>query len=145
MRIALAVIAALVVTATASAWPGRPTAAPPKPADPAGPPPAWVEAPVKAVWLSYGSYCWRTSCADYLPPTQRPDLARLTLERGDTTRIHLSFKPTKLSVRRLPANTVVALHAATLASWRPTAGGVVVFEAKGAGGSASYAVKIVWR
>jgi hypothetical protein len=145
MRAALAVIAALVVTATASAWPGRPAAAPPKPAEPAGPPPAWVEAATRSVWLSYSGYCWRTSCADYLPPTQRPDLARLVLEPGQTVRIHLGFKPTRLSVRRLPANAVATLRPAAVASWRPARAGVAVVEAKGAAGSASYAVQIVVR
>lgn len=139
------ITAAAVLTGTALAWPGRPTAAPPRPAQPHGPPPAWAESPTTALWLGYSSYCWRTGCADYIPPAERPDLPRLRVKRGTTVRIHFAFAPTAVTIRSFPSKRLVRLRAARVTTWRPIDAGVAVVEIKAAGGSASYAVRLIWR
>jgi hypothetical protein len=143
LRFAVTLSVALVVAAPASAWPGRPVAPPPKPAQPGGPPPAWAESATRAIWLTYGSYCWHTTCADYLPPAARPDLATLKLTSGAVVRIHLGFTPRQLSIRRLPSGAAVPLRPASVTSWRMRATGVYVLDVRGAGGSASYAVRVL--
>lgn len=144
MRFAIVVVAAAALASSALAWSGEPRTKPPSPAQPGGPPPAWAETATRSAWLAYGSYCWRTTCADYLPPTGRDDLPRLVVRRGDRLRLHVAFAPSELVVRRLPAGTSVRLPATRVTTWRPTAAGIAVVEARGPGGSASYVVGIAW-
>src|SRR5437773_10984712 len=71
-RLALIIVGlAVAAPALAASWPGRPTAKPPALQQP-GPPPGWVETHARWSWLAYSSYCWKTTCADYLPPASRP-------------------------------------------------------------------------
>jgi hypothetical protein len=135
-------VVAAVFAGRALAWPGRPATPAPKPAQAGGPPPAWAETQTKAVWLSYGSYCWRTGCADYLPPTQRDGVPQLAAARGTQIRVHLGFVPSRLVLRFLPSNKVVRLAPRRIAAWRSGVGGVVSVEAKAPGGSASYVLRI---
>ena len=135
------VFVAGVCAGGALAVPGPPAAAPPKPAQKGGPPPAWVESPTKAAWLAYGSYCWTTACADYIPPAQRVGLPQLSVTSGQRVRIHLGFKPSHVLVRLLPSNRTIPLAAARVTAWRAAAG-VASIEVKGAHGSASYVMRI---
>jgi hypothetical protein len=140
-------IAWLLVLAAASAvpafgWPGRPGTPAPRPAEPGGPPPAWAETQAKAVWLLYGSYCWRTACADYLPPTQRGAVPTLSAAYRATIRLHLGFAPSKLQLRFVPSNKVVRLAPRRIAAWQASVGGIVSVETRAATGSASYVLRI---
>ena len=134
--IALAVAVAGLVSA------GPPTAPPPKPAQPGGPPPAWAETGTVSMWLAYGSYCWRTGCADYIPPPQRPGIPLLTVRRGALVRFHLAFTPSDLKLRLIPSGKKVALSRTRVAVWRSPTAGIVSLEARGAGGSASYVLRV---
>ncbi len=139
----LATIAVLVLTAALEA---KPPGKPPRVSGVrAAPPPAWAETVSRARWLAYGSYCWSTVCADMLPPANRPDLPVLQLPRQGSLRIHLAFRPSSLSVRILEGTKVgplIKLSARTAVDWRPTRPGVVVIDARGARGSASYLLRL---
>lgn len=136
-----ALIAALPVGA-AWAWAGRPPAAPPTPAQAGGPPPAWVETSTKSAWFDYGSYCWRTGCADYIPPQQRPGLREFSLAKGTTVRMHFGFPPKSVVLRFVSSGRSVTLAPTRLLAWKATTGGVIALELKGAGGSASYVIRL---
>lgn len=146
MRIPLILAIAAVAVASGSAalaWSGRPAPPAPKPATAAGPPPSWAETAAKSVWLAYSGYCWRTTCADYLPPASRPDLPTIRLARGAYVRVHFGFRPNKLSITLLGAKpTATTVAPAQIITWRPSGPGVVTFSLKGSSGSASYAAKI---
>ena len=133
MRVLVALALALTVPA-ALAWPGRPGAPPPKGA----PPPAWIETSAKSAWLAYGSYCWKTSCVDMIPPQTRPDLPVFSVKRGRLVRVHLAFTPANITVS-LDSRTVKAkLDAAKrILSWSATRGGILNVFAR-AKGDASY-------
>lgn len=113
------------------------------------PPPAWVEVGRRSVWATYGSYCWTVpgksaACVDMIPPSTRPDIARVSTVPESTVRLHLRFAPRSVRVYRLVGTKrirVPATAARTVAwSARP---GVFDVEVTGAGGSASYVVRLV--
>jgi hypothetical protein len=122
---------------------GPPTSPPPKVAGvQAAPPPAWVEAAGRSVWAAYGSYCWKTACADMLPPALRPDLPRLTVARGGVVRLHLRFVPRSATVGLVGSKpTAIRVTGARVISWHARLG-IVGVSVKGAGGSASYYVRL---
>jgi len=133
------VLTLLIATLVATVPPG----APPKPATPSGPPPAWVESGTRSTWLAYSGYCWRTTCADYLPPASRPDLPALVATRGTRVAIHLAFRPSSASVTVLGATPLTTkLAVDRVLTWRPTRGGVFTVNLKTAAGSASYAGRL---
>jgi hypothetical protein len=147
MRSLLALAAVgLVLTAPAlaSAWPGPPASKPPRLQQP-GPPPAWIETRTKSTWLAYSSYCWKTTCADFLPPASRTDLPIVRVVRGAAVRIHFAFVPRDARVTLISAHAGkrTTLQAARIATWRPSASGVAVVETHAAAGSASYAARVV--
>ena len=135
-------VAAVCVPA-ALAWSGRPAPPVPKPATAAGPPPAWAETSTKSVWLAFSGYCWKTTCADYLPPASRPDLPTIRLAHGAGIRVHFGLRPSKLSITLLGAKTTTRTVAPVqVITWRPGESGVATFSLKGSSGSASYAARI---
>lgn len=108
------------------------------------PPPAWIAVGDRSAWMAYSSYCWTTSCVDFLPPATRPDIPKVAVAAGATVRFHLGF--VGHAVRAvLPSGRRVALASGRVIAWRPPARGVVVLEAKGPGGSASYVVRLLAR
>jgi hypothetical protein len=146
VRLLAAVLLCAVTPAAALAWAGPPAAAPPKPATTAGPLPAWAETASRASWLAYSAYCWKTACADYLPPASRPDLPVVTIVRGASIRFHFGFRPTSISVTVLGSTTATAkLAAAQVVTWKPRAAGVFTLALKAPPGSASYAGRIRFR
>lgn len=150
MRLRPVVIAASAAAATcaplALAWAGHPAAPPPKPATPTGPPPAWAETPSTSSWLAYSAYCWKTVCAEYLPPASRPNLPTIRIARGTTVRAHFAFQPSKLSITTLGATTSTrSLAPARVARWRPTAAGVTTLSLKNSAGSVGYVVRVRFR
>ena len=147
MRIRFALIAlglAFAAPALAATWPGQPTANPPKLQQPS-PPPAWIETHTRSSWLAYSSYCWKTTCADFLPPASRTDLPRVRLTRGASVRIHFAFLPRDARVTLISAHAAkrVSLKRARIVEWKPSAPGVAVIETHAAAGSASYTARIV--
>lgn len=143
--LAIAALAAVCVPA-ALAWPGRPASPAPKPATASGPPPAWAETATRSYWLAYAGYCWRTSCADYLPPASRPDLPTIVATRGAVLRLHFGFRPSRVTVTTLSGKTATrSLPPGQVVSWRPTTAGVFTISLKGAPGTTGYAAKIRFR
>jgi hypothetical protein len=137
-----AALAALLIAAPVAATP--PTAPPPKVSG-AGtaPPPAWVELPgAESRWLAYGSFCWKTTCVDFLPPQMRPDLPRARVRVGSTVRFHLGFKPSNLRLELVGGARTWTLRAARVSSWRVARRGVVSLTARAPGGDASYVIRI---
>lgn len=144
--IIIAAVAAVVAASAAFAWAGRPAQPPPKPATASGPPPAWAETASASKWLAYAGYCWRTVCADYLPPASRPDLPAIRIARGARLRLHFGFRPTTLVVTTLASTTSrQTVTPAQVVIWRPKRQGAATLSLKGAGGSVTYAVRIGFR
>lgn len=142
----MAGVALAFAASVAHAWPGRPVAPPPKPATSAGPPPAWAETVTAAKWLAYAGYCWKTGCADYLPPASRPDLPTLTVRSGGSVRLHLGFTPRSAVVTMLSgASTRTRLALREVVLWRPKRQGIFTVSVKAAAGSVSYAARIRFR
>ena len=138
--------AAMVVTPFALAWAGRPTSPAPKAATRTGPRAAWAETVSKSTWLAYSGYCWKTVCADYLPPASRPDLPTIAIARGTVVRLHFAFRPSKITVTSLGATTSQkTLTPAQVVAWKPLAAGVFTLSLKGALGTVGYAAKVRFR
>ena len=146
----LTVPAALLAAPASAAWPGLPT--PPPPPQPrvncaAGPPPAWLETHTRSAWLAFSSYCWKQTCADYLPPQSRTDLPLVRVRRGARVRIHFAFAPSQVHATTFSGMTFthVALKPARVVNWRPTRAGVVSFDVRAGAGSTSYLVRVLLR
>jgi hypothetical protein len=131
-----------VVAGAAFAWAGLPSSPPPKPAQAAGPPAAWVESVSRSGWFDFGSYCWKTSCADYLPPATRPALREFRTPIGQILRIHLAFLPKTVSARMLPGKRFQRISAGRIIRWRVQTYGIIELQVKGPGGSASYVLRL---
>jgi hypothetical protein len=131
-----------IAVPTALAWPGRPATPPPAPPNDGAPPPAWIETQKTSAWLAYGSYCWKTSCVDMIPPNSRPDLPTFSVKRGATVRVHLGFAAKSVSVS-IGTKAIRARldRAKRIASWSATRGGIVTVFAR-TGGDASYVVRL---
>ena len=138
------VIAAVPLTAApvALAWPGRPSTPPPKPPGAGAPPPAWIETQTRSSWLAYGSYCWKTSCIDMLPPDSRPGLPAFSIVRGGTVRVHLGFSAKTISVT-VDKRPVSARLDGTrrVVTWKAARGGILTVSARAAG-DASYVTRL---
>ena len=115
---------------------------PPKPAQPGGPPAAWVESSARSAWLDFGGYCWKTGCADYIPPAQRPGLRELRTRIGETLRIHLGFTPKALAARMIGAKNAATLRAAAVTIYRVRTLGILDISAKAGAGSVSYVIRL---
>jgi hypothetical protein len=147
--VAPALVAAIVFAGTpagaqtADSWPGKPGSPPPSlGAGTKGPPPAWIESKTRSWWLAYSSYCWKTTCADFLPPQGRPDLPAISVRRGLPLRLHLGFRPRQLSISVNGKQTRLA--AAQVAQFKPSGSGIVIVSARPAagGGDASYVARL---
>jgi len=117
-----------------------PKASPPKPPLPGAPPPAWIETLTTRTWLFYGSYCWKTQCADLIPPETR--LPVFTVARGETVRVHLQFAATSatVSIDRHKLRTTFDAKKRIL-SWPAARAGVLTVFAR-ATGDASYVARL---
>jgi hypothetical protein len=126
----------------ALAWPGRPSAPPPKTGIAGAPPPAWIETKSRSAWLLYGSYCWRTSCIDMIPPETRPGLPVVVVPRGTLVRIHLGFRATSASVS-VDKKTIRPQVDPTrrIISWPAGRGGILLVFVRAAG-DASYVARL---
>jgi hypothetical protein len=116
------------------------------------PPPAWYAAGGRDGWLAYGSYCWSSAgaanCVDFIPPAKRPGLPLVRVPRGSLIALHIRFVPESLHGTLLLPNgraRTTALRPARNVSWRVSGFGILSVEAKGAGGSASYLVRVAAR
>lgn len=142
LLLAIALFIAALPAGAAGAWAGRPPAAPPVPAQASGPPPAWLDTSTTAAWFDYGSYCWRTGCADYIPPAQRPGLREISLAKNAVVRMHFGFAPKSVIVRFVSSRKAVRLPPSRVVTWTVKAAGVISVEVRGAGGSASYVIRL---
>jgi hypothetical protein len=139
-RLAILLALPLAFTAVAQAEPRTP---PPNVAGTTGePPPAWFALGARSGWLAYSSFCWTTTCVDFLPPARRTDLPQIRANVGQRLGIHLAFVPRSILVRVLVTKRSYPLVATRDTSWRVRGSGVIVVEARGAKGSASYAARI---
>jgi hypothetical protein len=143
LRRALLVVGLLAAGAPAAlAWPGPPKTHPPKPPAPGAPPPAWIGTISKSAWLAFGSYCWKTSCVDMIPPETRPGLPSVTVSRARTVRVHLGFAAGTAMVAIDKKRVVAKLDATKrIVSWTAMRGGFLVVSARAAG-SASYVARL---
>ena len=139
---AAAFAASAVFAGAAFAWAGRPPTQPPMPAQRGGPPPAWLESSTHSGWFDFGGYCWKTGCADYLPPRQRPGLRELRTKVGETLRIHLGFSPSMVSARMIGAKRTTSLRAAAVTRYRVRALGILDLSAKAGAGTVSYVIRL---
>ncbi len=143
LRFLLFVVAsalAAVLAAVALAAPGAPA---PNVAGTSGePPPAWLGAGGHEQWLAYSSFCWATTCVDFLPPARRTDLPQVVARPGSRISIHLRFVPTSVRVRVLATGNTYGLVARRDTSWRVRGSGVVSVEVRAAKGTASYLARI---
>jgi hypothetical protein len=106
-----------------------------------GPPPAWVETARGSRWLGYSSFCWGTSCADFIAPRcGERHTPTLRLQRGETVRFHLGFRPTELGVTFFGANSggIDHLPLSRAPTWRVERAGAFSLFARVQGGDASY-------
>ena len=129
-------------TPAAFAWSGRPSSPPPKTGTTGAPPPAWIETKTKSAWLLYGSYCWKTSCVDMIPPETRPGLPVFTVPRGALVRIHLGFvaKSASISVDKKTMRAKLE-PAKRVISWHAGRGGILTVFARAAG-DVSYVARL---
>jgi hypothetical protein len=107
-----------------------------------GPPPAWVETSRGSRWLGYSSFCWGTTCADFIPPRcGERHTPTLRVPRGETIRFHLGFTPTDAAVTVFGPSTPRERHhlePSRTPSWRVETAGAFSLFARIKGGDASY-------
>jgi hypothetical protein len=138
--LALAAAVCLASAATAAARP----AAPAPDRGSLSPPRAWVGTSAGDRWLAFSTSCWSAGCIDYVNPEMRRDLPRIAVRRGEVIRFHLGFAPRSLSLRA--GGRAYPLRAARTAAWRVKGrGGVIVLQAFGPRGDASYVARLVIR
>jgi hypothetical protein len=141
--VTLAVLSLAWVGSARADWPGRPKADPPR-LHQQGPPPAWIETSTRSAWLAFGSYCWRTLCADMIPPATRTDLPSVAVRRGRLVRIHLAFTPRAASIliMRSGQTWTYRLSPQRVLEWRPGRAGIVLVAAQARPGSAGYLFRL---
>jgi hypothetical protein len=125
----------------------RTDAMPPSQAPPAtgklnSPPPAWVETSRGSHWLGYSSFCWGTSCVDFIAPRcGEQHTPTLRLRHGETVRFHLGFHPTELGLAFVGGNGGGVQHRPELSrspTWQVERAGAFSLFARAQGGDASY-------
>ena len=145
----LAAAASIVIAGfVAGAAVGKPPGPPPRVSGvSSAPPPAWVESTRGARWLAYSSYCWKTTCADFVPPRQRSDLPRVAARVGERLGIHLGFRPTRVTLTLMngPKDRVFTVVPLRNTSWRVMGLGTLLVDVASLGGSASYAARLTTR
>lgn len=133
-------------TPRADPTPRVPAGSPPTLSGAGGPPPpAWIETPAGSEWMAYGTYCWG-ACVRMVAPSQRDDVPRVRVQRGDEVAVRLGFDPAELSlsVSADGRREQVPVPARRDVTWRATRGGVVSLSARpdGGGRDASYHVRL---
>jgi hypothetical protein len=126
-----------------------PTKAPKRPQG--GPPPAWIETARGDKWLSFGTYCWGTVCADMIAPrcSGLGRVVHIPVRRGEVTRIHLGFATTNASVISVPTSSKGAPRQRALGKGKVLRfkvdrfGPIAIFTAKKGGSDASYTACLV--
>jgi len=133
---------------------GEPSVSPPAPAAPEGPapklgmdgpPPAWIETGSGSRWLAYSTYCWKTVCADYMPPRcgsrHGPVIA---VEPGERVTFHLGFEPQSVGLLYIDKNGFqrpIRLEASRATTWQVTRPGAAWLSTTAdAGRDANYAL-----
>ena len=137
----------MIAAPAALAWAGKPANAPPAPPNPGGPPPAWVETQTQSAWLAYGSYCWtgngKATCADMIPPQDRPALPVVGVKRGRLLRVHLGFTANSVEVSLNGHLARAKLNSSRrIVSWNATRSGILTVFTRGVGGDASYVARL---
>ena len=142
-RVSIVLAALAFAVPAAFAWPGAPKAPRPAPPRPGAPPPAWIETQAKSAWLFYGTYCWKTTCADLIPPDTRPGLPVFTVLRGQTLRVHLGFaaRSATASIDRLKVTAKLDARR-HIVSWSAGRAGILTISARASSGSASYVAQL---
>jgi hypothetical protein len=88
-----------------------------------GPPPAYVATRHGSTWLAFSSYCWRSTCADFIPASCRDrGTPKLDVHTGDVVRFRLGFTPKAVWIG-FARSKAQPLPAARWTSWRVTRGG----------------------
>jgi hypothetical protein len=147
---ALAVALVLALAACGGDGDGNGVVPSATPADPPperpgeGPPPAWVETEGGSIWLAYSTYCWGSTCADFVAPSCAGDTSapRVELRRGETVRFHLGFDPGEASLTFFPEGGEpdgVTLDPSRTPAWQADRAGAFTVFAGGDGRDASYA------
>jgi hypothetical protein len=141
MKLALVLLAALLLAGCGSSSARPPSAAAPTIKN--GPPASWLETNAGSRWLGYSSYCWTTRlegnkgtgiCADFLAPKcSQMSVPKLSVQRGETVRAHLGFQPLEASVDHARATLE-----GTTVNWRVQQAGPFLLFAKAKDGDASY-------
>lgn len=127
-------LAAAVGCGGAAAKPNQP---PPKAPDVRSPPPpAWIETKRGDFWLAFSDFCWFTACVDFRQPSERTDIPRLVVGRGETVRFHLGFSPSRLSIEL--GRRTFALEPKRDAAWHVRAAGLAVLMSHGSLGRANF-------
>jgi hypothetical protein len=150
MRAALSTLIVLAAVAAVPTALGKPPGQPPVVKGAAvAPPPAWLQASGKALWMKFSSYCWhdstgRGACVDMLPPQSRTDLPFFRVRAGTPLPFHLRFIPDVLHVtvyRRLGFKHYI-LPPRRDVTWAARGNGVVELEARSGRRSATYLVRL---
>lgn len=132
-------ICALVVagcggrTEEAAPEPGPPAEPPPRQPD-GGPPPAWVETPEGSFWLGYSTYCWASTCADYVEPTCE-DAPEVRARVGEHVRVTFGFEARSARLTYFPGGAGQPLDEL---EWIVESGGAFAVSGAAAEGDASY-------
>jgi hypothetical protein len=150
VRVAAALVAGLALALAACGGDGGgadspegPASAPPeRPGE--GPPPAWIETEAGSIWLAYSTYCWGSTCADFVAPSCAgdPPAPPVELRRGETVRFHLDFDPGEATLTFFPEGGEpdgVTLDSSRTPTWQADRAGAFTVFATADGGDASYA------
>lgn len=105
------------------------------------PPPAWVSTARGAHWLAYGTFCWKSTCADSAGPKCGDGRTpTIVVDRGERVTFHLAFEPSKTSLEFYDEGVSVELDAGREPQWSvDQAGPAWLATAAAAGGDAAYA------
>lgn len=107
------------------------------------PPVVHAQVGPRVITLATGSYCWKTTCADMLPPKSRTDIPRAVLANGSRIQITLGFRATSWRVGRLGSSHSERLPAGRSGSFVVSGSGIYSVEIDhSANGSASYLIRI---
>lgn len=125
---------------------GPPTAPRPRPPRADGPPPAWLETEDGSFWLGYSSYCWGTSCVDFIGPSCHSEYTpKIGVRRGELVSAHLGFEPSELDLsfhsrKGRPSRAgSIELTLSRTPSWRAEReGAFLLFTRAKHGGDAAY-------
>jgi hypothetical protein len=128
----------------------QPTESPPSLGGRDGPPPAWIETETGSHWLAFASYCWGSTCADYVGISERGDVPVVPVREGERVRVHLGFDPGDVSLSYGSTDRSIRhTRVGRVVEWRATVKGGIWLFARAAPGQngtdASYVVKLSFR